>query len=147
MGMAGLILEPHLSKFGKSFLFYSCTSDVIVISRNSQRVKSYKNTQKPSSPGIQRFLTISRDDVSSYSYSSSKNRHCAGSTRFLAADALGWLHTRMALSHIDELSKRGIGWMNPRWRVGDESLFVCSRFSPFGIEFEWEVPLLLKRDS
>ena len=56
MGMAGLILEPHLSKFGKSFLFHSCTSDVIVISRNSQRVKSYKNTQKPSSPGIQRFL-------------------------------------------------------------------------------------------
>ena len=56
MGMAGLILEPHLSKFGKSFLFYSCTSDVIVISQNSQREKSYKNTQKPSSPGIQRFL-------------------------------------------------------------------------------------------
>ena len=47
----------------------------------------------------------------------------------------------MALSHIDELSKRGIGWMAPRWRVGDESLFVCSRFSPFGIEFEWEVLL------
>ena len=31
--------------------------------------------------------------------------------------------------------------MAPRWRVGDESLFVCSRFSPFGIEFEWEVLL------
>ena len=56
MGMAGLNLEPHLSKSGKSFLFYSCTSDVIVISRNSQWVKSCKNTQKPSSPGIQRFL-------------------------------------------------------------------------------------------
>ena len=42
MGIAGLILLPHLSKFGKSFLFYSCTSDVIVISRNSQWVKSCK---------------------------------------------------------------------------------------------------------
>ena len=58
MGIAGLILVPHLSKSGKSFLFYSCTSDVIVISQNSQRVKSYKNTQKPSSPGIQRFLDM-----------------------------------------------------------------------------------------
>ena len=45
MGIAGLILVPHLSKSGKSFLFYSCTSDVIVISRNSQWVKSCKNFQ------------------------------------------------------------------------------------------------------
>ena len=57
MGMVGLNLEPHLTKSGKSFLFYSCTSDVIVISQNSQWVKSCKNTQKPSSPGIQGFLT------------------------------------------------------------------------------------------
>ena len=56
MGMAGLNLEPHLPKSGKSVLFYSCTSDVIVISKNSQWAKSCKNTQKPSSPGIQRFL-------------------------------------------------------------------------------------------
>ena len=57
MGMAGLNLEPHLSKSGKSFLFYSCTSDVIVISRNSQWGESCKKPLKPSSPGIQRFLT------------------------------------------------------------------------------------------
>ena len=56
MGMAGLNLEPHLSKSGKSFLFYSCTSDVIVISRNSQWGESCKKPLKPSSPGIQRFL-------------------------------------------------------------------------------------------
>ena len=56
MGMAGLNLEPHLSKSGKSFLFYSCTSDVIVISRNSQWGESCKKHLKPSSPGIQRFL-------------------------------------------------------------------------------------------
>ena len=56
MGMVGLNLEPHLSKSGKSFLFYSCTSDVIVISRNSQWVKSCKKTLKPSRPGIQKFL-------------------------------------------------------------------------------------------
>ena len=56
MGMAGLNLEPHLSKSGKSFLFYSCTGDVIVISQNSQWVESCKKTLKPSSPGIQRFL-------------------------------------------------------------------------------------------
>ena len=54
--MAGLILEPHLSKSGKSFVFYSCTSDVIVISRNSQWGESCKKPLKPSSPGIQRFL-------------------------------------------------------------------------------------------
>ena len=57
MGMAGLNLEPHLSKSGKSFLFYSCTSDVIVISRNSKWGESCKKPLKPSSPGIQRFLT------------------------------------------------------------------------------------------
>ena len=56
MGIAGPSLVPHLSKSGKSFLFHSCTSDDIVISQNSQWVKSCKNTQKPSSPGIQRFL-------------------------------------------------------------------------------------------
>ena len=56
MGMAGLILEPHLLKSGKSFLFYSCTSDIIVTSPNSQWVESCKKTLKPSSPGIQRFL-------------------------------------------------------------------------------------------
>ena len=56
MGMAGLNLEPHFSKFGKPFLFYSCTSDVIVISRNSQWGESCKKPLKPSSPGIQRFL-------------------------------------------------------------------------------------------
>ena len=56
MRMAGLILEPELSKSGKSFLFYSCTSDVIVISRNSQWVESCKKPLKPSSPGIQRSL-------------------------------------------------------------------------------------------
>ena len=56
MGIAGLILVPHLSKSSKSFLFYNCTSDFIVISQNSQWAKSCKNTQKPSSPGIQRFL-------------------------------------------------------------------------------------------
>ena len=58
MGMVGLNLEPHLSKSGKSFLFYSCTSDVIVISRNSQWGESCKKPLKPSSPGIQRFLNI-----------------------------------------------------------------------------------------
>ena len=63
MGIAGLILVPHLSKSGKSFLFYSCTSDVIVISQNSQWVKSYKNTKKPSSPGIQRFLIDTIDSI------------------------------------------------------------------------------------
>ena len=52
MGMAGLNLEPHLSKSGKSFLFYSCTSDVIVISRNSQWGESCKKPLKPSSPGF-----------------------------------------------------------------------------------------------
>ena len=54
--MADLILVPLFSKSGKSFLFCSCTSDAIVISRKSQWGKSFKNTQKPSSPGIQRFL-------------------------------------------------------------------------------------------
>ena len=56
MGIAGLSLVPHLSKSGKSFLFHSCTSDVIVISQISQWVEICKKTLKPSSPGIQRFL-------------------------------------------------------------------------------------------
>ena len=60
MGMVGLNLEPQLSKSGKSFLFYSCTSDVIVISRNSQWGESCKKPLKPSSPGIQRFLATLR---------------------------------------------------------------------------------------
>ena len=63
MGMVGLNLEPHLSKSGKSFLFYSCTSDVIVISWNSQWVESCKKPLKPSSPGIQRFLAYSMFEI------------------------------------------------------------------------------------
>ena len=57
--------------------------------------------------------------------------------RMLSVDCTqGWLYHILTSS-----AKEGSdGWiLDDGW--GDESLFVCSRFSPFGIEFEWEVLL------
>ena len=60
MDMTGLILGSHTSNFGNSFLFWRCTNTFNVIFQNSQWLKSCKKIQKPSSPGIQRFLGKSK---------------------------------------------------------------------------------------